>query len=73
MRVDGEVLYVAQFPGEDHVFATKDEAIDALQNNGDDIDPESEDVSIVEVDFSDEDWAVMELAWQEIALQLLQE
>jgi hypothetical protein len=73
MKVDDETLYVAEFPTEDHVFATREEAIDALRENGDDVDPENGDVSIVEVDFSDDDWAVMELAWQEIALSLLQD
>lgn len=73
MILEDETLYVAEFPDEDHAFATKQEAIDALKENGDEIDPESEDVSIVEVDFSDDDWAVMELPWQEIALSLLQD
>jgi hypothetical protein len=37
------------------------------------VDPENDDVSIVEVDFSEDDWSVVELPWQEIALQLLQD
>lgn len=73
MKVNGQTMYVAQFEGEDYTYNSKDEAIDKLRENGDEIDPESEDVSIVEVDFSNDDWAVMELPWQEIALQLLKE
>lgn len=73
MIVEGETLYVAQYPDEDHTFNTKSEAIENLQERGGSIEPENGDVSIVEVDFSEEDWSVMEIPWQEIALSLLQD
>jgi hypothetical protein len=73
MRVNDETMFVAQFPDEDYTFNSKSEAIDKLRENGNDVDPENDDVSIVEVDFSEDDWSVVELPWQEIALQLLQD
>jgi len=47
MKVNGQTMYVAQFEGGDYTYNSKDEAIDKLRENGDKIDPESEDVSIV--------------------------
>lgn len=72
MQVNNERFYVVQTPSESHILPSESEAIDHLRQNGGDVDPETDDVSVAEVDFSD-DWTIKELPWQRIALQLLQE
>lgn len=73
MQVQNERFYVVQTPDNDHVLASEDEAIAHLKQNGDGIDPETEDVSVAEVAYGGDDWTIKELPWQRIALQLLQE
>lgn len=72
MIVENQSFYVVQTPDEDHLVSSESEAIEQLQN-GTDIDPETDDVSVAEVSYSDDDWTIKELPWQRIALKLLQE
>jgi len=71
MKIDNGTFYVVQTPGEDHVVMSEDDAIEELQN-GPEFDPETEDVSVAEVSYADDDWTIKELPWQQIALKLLQ-
>lgn len=71
MLVEDSVFYLAQFPDESHLFGDEAEAIDKLKEKSDEIDPQSPDVSIVKVDYTGDDWAIMELPWQQVAIQLL--
>lgn len=71
MIVENQSFYVVQTPEEDHIVSTEDEAVAQLQN-GSEIDPDSENVSVAEVNYTDDDWTIKELPWQSIALQLLQ-
>lgn len=74
MKVEGEQFYLARFPDNDYLFTDKSEAIDKLKENGEGIDTDAGDeISIVEVDYEEDDWSIMELPWQQIALQLLNE
>lgn len=73
MQVNNERFYVVQTPDNSHVIAEESEAINHLKQNGTDLDPESDEITVVEVTFSGDDWTIKELPWQRIALQLLQE
>jgi len=72
MIVENESFFVVQTPDDDHVVASEDDAIAKLKN-GAEIDPDTEDVTVAEVSFTDDDWTIKELPWQRIALQLLQD
>jgi hypothetical protein len=71
MIVENKAFYVVQTPEDDYIVSTEAEAIEQLQN-GSDIEPETDDVSVAEVSFSGDDWTIKELPWQRIALKLLQ-
>ena len=73
MQVQNERFYVVETPSESHVLPTETDAISHLKEHGGEIDPESDDVNVVEVQFGGSDWTIKELPWQQIALQLLQE
>jgi len=72
MIVEDSTFYVVQTPAEDHIVSTESEAISTLQD-GPEIDPENNDVSVAEVSYGSDDWTIKELPWQRIALQLLQD
>jgi len=72
MKIDNKTFYVVQTPADDHLLETEDDAIATLKDHSDDIDPENDDVTVAEVNYSDSDWEIKELPWQTIALQLLQ-
>ena len=72
MIVNNETFYVVQTPANDYVVGSEDAAIDELKNHSDDINPETDDVTVAQVNYSGSDWEIKELPWQTIALQLLQ-
>jgi hypothetical protein len=67
---DGQ-FYLAQINGTDTVHNTRDGAINHLKEGASGVDPETSDISIVEVTFNGDDWQIKELPWQQIALRLL--
>jgi len=73
MKIEEGTFYVAQFPESSYVFADQSDAVDKLRENSDKLDEDANGFSVVEVDFSDDDWSVMEIPWQRIAVQLLRE
>lgn len=73
MKVSNDTFHVVTVAGERHIYDAEDEAIDHLRGNAGAVDPEVDDVSVVQVSIDGEDWAITELPWQQIALRLLQE
>lgn len=73
MQIEQEQFHVVQTPNTDHIVTSENEAIDILQNGEVDIDEDSDDVSVVKVDYEGGDWAIQSLAWQRIAIKLLSE
>jgi hypothetical protein len=69
MNLENRTFHVVQTPEEDHIVESEEEAIDILSSI--DIDPDNDDVQVVNVDYSDDDWAIQSLAWQRIAIKLL--
>jgi hypothetical protein len=73
MKLDTSTFHVVQTGDQDHVVKTESEAIDILQNGAVDIDGDGDDVSVVKVDYDNDDWAIQSLPWQRIAIKLLSE
>jgi hypothetical protein len=73
MKVSYDTFHVVDVAGERHIYDSEDDAIDHLRENTNDVDPEGDDVSVVQVSIEGEDWTITELPWQQIALRLLQE
>jgi len=71
MKLDTSTFHVVQTSDRDHLVKTEAEAIDILQNGAVDIDGDGDDVSVVKVDYDNDDWAIQSLPWQRIALKLL--
>jgi len=69
MNLENREFHVVQTPDEDHIVQSEEQAIDILSSI--DIDPDNDDVQVVKVDYSDDDWAIQSLAWQRIAIKLL--
>jgi|APHM01.1.fsa_nt_gi hypothetical protein len=73
MQIDDTEFHVVQTPDSDHIVESEQEAIALLQNGAVDIDGESDDVSVVRVNYDRDDWVIESLPWQRIALKLLSE
>lgn len=73
MQIDDSTFHVVQTTETDHIVQSEAEAIDILQNGAVDVDPDGDDVSVIKVDYENDDWAIQSLPWQRIALKLLSE
>lgn len=73
MKLETSTFHVVQTSDQDHIVKTETEAIDILQNGGVDIEGDGDDVSVVKVDYDNDDWAIQSLPWQRIAIKLLSE
>ncbi len=73
MKLETSTFHVVQTSDQDHIVKTESEAIDILQNGGVDIEGDGDDVSVVKVDYDNDDWAIQSLPWQRIAIKLLSE
>lgn len=73
MNIDNGEFYLVRIPDSKTLHKTEQEAISHLKSNVDNVDPESDDISIVRVSVEGEDWAIAEMSWQNIALQLMGE
>lgn len=73
MKLEQKNFHVVQTPENDHIVESEAEAIGILQNGEVDIDGDGDDVSVVEVDYDADDWAIQTLPWQRIAIKLLSE
>lgn len=67
---DGQ-FYFAEVDAAETIHTTRQSAIGHLKQEADNLDPDNTDVRIVEVRVSGDDWAIKELPWQKIALELL--
>lgn len=73
MKISNDTFHVVTVSDERHIYDAEDDAIDHLRDNTGDINPDDDDVNVVEVTIEGEDWTITELPWQQIALRLLQE
>lgn len=73
LSVSGGEFYMVELPSGRTLHKEESEAIDHLQESAEDIDPESEDVSVVRVSVSEGDWTIAEMSWQTIALRMMGE
>mgnify|MGYP000264634157 CR=1 FL=1 len=73
MKIENDTFTVVTVAGQRYLYNNEDEAIDHLKENSDGIDVENSDVSVVEVEVTENDWKIAEMPWQQIALRLLQE
>ncbi|WP_135826426.1 hypothetical protein [Halorussus ruber] len=71
LEVSNDTFYLVQLPQGKTLHNNEDEAIDYLKNKANDVNPESDDVSVVRVAVEGEDWTIAEMSWQNIALQLM--
>jgi hypothetical protein len=67
---EGE-FYHLEVADTEYVFASQQDAIDHLAENTDTLDLDNPDVKLGRVETGDE-WSIEGVAWQNIALQLLQ-
>jgi len=73
MQIDNGEFHVVTVEERRQLFNEEEEAIQHLEDNVSNIDPESDEVSIVQVSVDEDEWSIAEMPWQEIALRLLQE
>lgn len=73
MKLDQPEFHVVQTPEHDHIVQSETEAIEILQNGKVDIEEETDDVSVMKVDYDRDDWTIQSLPWQRIAIKLLSE
>ncbi len=71
MRIEGNEFYMVTVADDRHIYGEEEEAINHLRESVGDLDPGSDDVSVVKVNVDGGDWTIKELPWQQIALQLL--
>jgi len=71
IEVPGGEFYHLEIAATEYVFASQQDAIDHLAENADTLDLDNPDVKLGRVE-TGEEWSIEGVAWQNIALQLLQ-
>jgi len=71
LEVEDGTFFMVELPTGRTLHQTEEGAISHLQDSADDVDPESDDVSVVRVSVEGEDWTIAEMSWQNIALRLM--
>ena len=71
LSVDDDTFYLVHLPDEKTLHNKEDEAIDYLRDQSDNVDPGSDNVSVVRVEVEGDDWTIAEMSWQTIALRLM--
>ena len=71
LEINENTFFMVKVPGSKTIHQTENDAIDHLQANASDLNPESDDVSVVRVSVEDGDWTIAEMSWQNIALQMM--
>ena len=71
MNVSDGQFFMARLPSGDSIHDERSEAIQQLRENADGLDPEADDVSVVEVSVNGDDWAIKEISGMQIAMELL--
>jgi hypothetical protein len=73
LEIQDDSFFMVQLPDGKTIHQTEEDAIGHLQTNAEGLDPDSDDVSVVRVSVDEGDWTIAELAWQNIALQMMGE
>lgn len=71
LEINDGTFYMVQLPASETIHEKEDDAIDYLKKHAGDVDPQSNEVSIVKISVEGEDWSIAEMSWQTIALQLM--
>lgn len=71
MNISDGQFFMARLPSGDSVHNERAEAIDALRQNANGVNPETDDVSVVEVSVEGDDWQIREISGMQIAMELL--
>lgn len=71
MNVTDGRFFMVRLPSGESVHNERGEALDYLRANADGLAAESDDVSVVEVNITGDDWEIKSLSWQTVALELL--
>lgn len=71
ITIDNGEFYLVELNDEQTIHNTRDSAIGHLKNNTGSLDSDGEGVEIIEVSVAGTDWQIKQLAWQKIALELL--
>lgn len=71
LEVTGNEFYLIELPSGKTIHDTEEEAVNHLKDNANDIDPNAENISLLRINFDDEDWTIAEMSWQNIALRLM--
>lgn len=73
LEISDGTFYMVQVPDEKTLHQTEEEAISHLKGRAEEVNPESDDVSVVKISVDNDDWTIAEMSWQNIALQLMGE
>ncbi|NHN48396.1 hypothetical protein G9464_12440 [Halostella sp. JP-L12] len=71
LQIEDNTFYLVQLPEEKTLHESEDAAINHLKENAENLDPENDEVSLIEVSVEGEDWTIAEMPWQNIALRLM--
>lgn len=71
LEVTDGTFYMVQIPSSETLHQTEESAISFLKDHVDDVNPETDEVSVVRVSVKDDDWTIAEMSWQNIALRLM--
>lgn len=73
MEIRNDTFYMVQLPENKTIHQSEENAIEHLENRAGGINPESEEVSVVQISVNEGDWTIAEMSWQNIALRLMGE
>ena len=71
LEINDGTFFMVRLPESETVHQEQEDALDYLKQHTKNIDPESDDVSVVKVSVTGEDWTIAEMSWQTIALELM--
>lgn len=71
LQISENQFYLVMLPSGKTLHDNEKEAIEYLKDNAGDVDPEDDEVSVVNVTVEGEDWTIAEMSWQAIALELM--
>lgn len=73
LKVNDNTFFMVQLPTEKTIHQKEEDAIGHLQDQAENLNPESDAVSVVKVSVEGEDWTIAEMSWQNIAIRLMGE
>lgn len=71
LQISEDQFYLVMLPEGKTLHDNEKEAIDYLKENAGNVNPENDEVSVVEVTVEGDDWTIAEMSWQSIALELM--